>query len=616
MVLHSRSIHRSAANRSAYLLLACLAGVSLAQTPGSAAPAPPLLSQAPQFPTVTQPGATQSGNQIVLNGRSLPIAWRQWRVGNTIRTGVSDVGLVQAAGVELLSTSDRTQQPIQWFSQPATTASILATRVSNGFRYLDVTDFARQQGWQVQPNGLALQVTSPAASVLAIRQGKQPWGDRLVIELDRAAPWQVDQQNQELVLTVDAQTAATVVQAFKPNLSAPVQSAKVETTSGKTFLRLGIPLTLRPRVWSLPNPNRLIVDIRSDSQVDQDIAWAAGVRLRRQTLTLGSDRFPVTYLEVNPRQPGVRIQPLLPNSTSVIGTAPVAQTARQAQASAAINGGFFNRNNQLPLGAIRREGRWISGPILNRGAIGWNAAGDLFFGRLTLQETLTTLPVNGQNGQSFSLAYLNSAYPQIGIARYTPDWGATYQPLTDNETVVTVENNRVVSQQPIAKAGSSGVPIPPNGYLLALRALPTAAQALAIGTSVTVTSTTNLPEFNRFPNIVAAGPLLIQNRQIVLSPEIEKFSPAFVAEKASRSAIGQTAAGSVLIVTVHNRINGLGPSLSEIAQLMQQLGAINALNLDGGSSTTLYLGGQIIDRLPRTAARVHDVIGVFVPSDP
>jgi len=45
---------------------------------------------------------------------------------------------------------------------------------------------------------------------------------------------------------------------------------------------------------------------------------------------------------------------------------------------------------------------------------------------------------------------------------------------------------------------------------------------------------------------------------------------------------------------------------------MQQLGAVNALNLDGGSSTTLYLGGQLLDRLPRTAARVHNGIGVFL----
>ena len=63
---------------------------------------------------------------------------------------------------------------------------------------------------------------------------------------------------------------------------------------------------------------------------------------------------------------------------------------------------------------------------------------------------------------------------------------------------------------------------------------------------------------------------------------------------------------------VHTRVGGSGASLDEMAQIMQSLGATDALNLDGGSSTGLVLGGQLIDRSPVTAARVHNGIGVFV----
>jgi len=45
---------------------------------------------------------------------------------------------------------------------------------------------------------------------------------------------------------------------------------------------------------------------------------------------------------------------------------------------------------------------------------------------------------------------------------------------------------------------------------------------------------------------------------------------------------------------------------------MQQLGCVDALNLDGGSSTSLYLGGQLLNPSPRTAARVHNGLGVFL----
>ena len=83
---------------------------------------------------------------------------------------------------------------------------------------------------------------------------------------------------------------------------------------------------------------------------------------------------------------------------------------------------------------------------------------------------------------------------------------------------------------------------------------------------------------------------------------------------AARSAIGRTPSGKLLMVSVHNTIGLPGASLSDLAQIMQQLGATDALNFDGGSSTTLYLGGtggQVIDRPSRSSARVHNAIGVF-----
>ncbi|MBD2021851.1 phosphodiester glycosidase family protein [Leptolyngbya sp. FACHB-36] len=578
--------------------------------PAAPAPSSATLTQAlPSSPRVQQ--GNQQGNQIVLNGRRFTAAWSQWQsASRSIRTGISDAGLLQLTGVEFLSTNDASRQPIQWFSQPATDPIALATRLLPPIRYLDITDLAQRSGWQVQAQGTTLQITSTPAKVLSVRQGKQPWGDRIVIELDRPATWQVE-QSQEFALTLDAQTDAALLQSLKFTPVNQLYPAQLESTQSQTRLRLGLPIGLRPRVWSLPNPNRLVIDVRPDATVEQSILWAPGLRWRRQTLALGNDRFPVVWLEIDPRQPGVTLRPILPNAQAVVGTAPLLQTAQQTQATAAINGGFFNRNNQLPLGAIRRDRRWLSGPILNRGAIAWNSNGSFTIGRLSLQETVTT-----STGQRLPLTYLNSAYVQAGIARYTAEWGPAYTTLSDNEIVVSVQRNQVVNQQTIATAGSSPIPIPSDGYLLVLRANKTAASAFTVGATLQVETAANPPEFAQYDQIVAAGPLLVQNRQIVLNAQAERFSNAFAAELASRSAIGLTSDSKVLLVAVHNRLGGAGASLTETAQLMQQLGAINALNLDGGSSTTLYLGGQLLDRLPRTAARVHNGIGIFLQQNP
>ncbi len=553
----------------------------------------------------------QQGTQVMLNGRSLPTAWSQWQLAGakSARIGITDRGLSQLMGVDLLNTANPAQQPVQWFSDPVSTPLLLLTRIVPPLRYLDITDLAQRLGWQMQVQGTVLQISSPAAKVLALRQGKQPWGDRIVLDLDRPAPWQLDEATDEFVVNLDAALDPAIAQRFTATPGNQFQTLKLETSANQTRLRLGT--TVRPRVWSLATPNRLIIDVRPDTAIDQDIQWAPGLRQRQQIVTLGANRFPVLWLEANPRQPGVAIQPILPNAATLVGTAPLFQTARQAQATAAVNGGFFNRNNQLPLGAIRQGGRWLSGPILGRGAIAWDMAGTFKIARLTLQETITT-PTN----QAFPLTHLNSAYLQAGIARYTADWGPTYTTLTDNEIIVTVENNQVTSQQTAAAVGATTVPLPANGYLLVLRSNQAAATNFTPGKTLRLERTVTPPEFDRFPNLIAGGPLLVQNRQIVLDAAAEKFSKAFINEQAARSAIGITPSGNVIIATVHARIGGGGASLNDMAQIMLQLGVTDALNLDGGSSTTLYLGGQIIDRLPSTAARVHDGIGIFIGPDP
>ncbi|NJN22906.1 MAG: phosphodiester glycosidase family protein [Leptolyngbya sp. RL_3_1] len=67
-----------------------------------------------------------------------------------------------------------------------------------------------------------------------------------------------------------------------------------------------------------------------------------------------------------------------------------------------------------------------------------------------------------------------------------------------------------------------------------------------------------------------------------------------------------------LLVAIHNSPGGRGPTLTETAQIMVQLGSINALNLDGGNSASLYLGGTMLNRHPQTAVRVHNGLGVLL----
>ncbi|WP_143289367.1 phosphodiester glycosidase family protein, partial [Brunnivagina elsteri] len=486
---------------------------------------------------------------------------------------------------------------------------------------------------------------------------------RVTIKLDRPTPWQIRQElpakrvvdpdavnpqptappNREWTIILDGIADPALVQRYTPITPAPTPVTpstfpvipplpnfgkqlsvpepiprpipitppeatvkQVEVVNNQTLIRVSVPFGFAPRIQS--EPNSLIVEIRPDALIPRNIAWANGLRWRQQWMQLGQEKFPVVWLEANPRN--VQLRPIVTNADTLIGTAPWIQTAPKYLAVAGINGGYFNRNNKYPLGAIRSNGKWLSSPILNRGAIAWNNSGQFYVGRLSLEDNLVT--TGPQGTVKTPILFLNSGYVQSGIARYTPAWGNIYTPLTDNETIIVVQKNQVTSQVKAGKAGENPVVIPLDGYLLTLRGkISTATDLFPTGTNLKIESATVPAEFNRYPNIIGAGPLLVQNRQIVLDAKAEKFSDAFIREKAIRSAICTTANGTVIIASTHNRAGGAGPTLAEHAQLMQKMGCVNALNLDGGSSTSLYLGGQLIDRSPSTAARVHNGIVIF-----
>lgn len=632
---------------------------------------PRLTSQSP-VPPLT--GVASSGNQISLNGRSLPGSWLQ-RPGKSgqITTHLSDGAFRQLIGVNFLNSSNWARQPIQWFSS-VTTPLVLATRLLGAYRYLDITNFAQTSGWQIQANGNTLVITTPKAQVTNIIQSQQSLDAnvnplqqvRILVDLDRPTPWQVTQgstvkkiqppssdpdiptakstvpPNREWTITLDGIADPVLIERYTPQLPAPTAAPpillpnllkqlspatptqpilpapapapepliqQVEVVKNQTIISLSVPFGLSPQVSTVANPNRLIIDIRPDPLEERDITWAPGLRWRQHYVNLGTERFGVVWLEVNLRKFGLTLKPMWASSPDgLAGTAPLIQTAQRYLAVAGINGGYFNRNNRLPLGAIRRDSQWLSGPILNRGAIAWNDSGQFYFGRLTLEETLITA-----NDQRLPILFLNSGYVQSGIARYTPAWGSTYTPLTDNEIIIVVQKDQITQQLSGGKVGGTAVPIPQDGYLLTLRAnAASAASQLPIGSAVSISSATAPTDFSRYPYIIGAGPLLVQNRQIVLDAKGEKFSNAFIAEKAIRSGICTTATGTLMITAIHNRIGGYGPNLAEHAQLMQLMGCVDALNLDGGSSTSLYLGGQLLNRSPSTAARVHNGIGIFL----
>lgn len=94
---------------------------------------------------------------------------------------------------------------------------------------------------------------------------------------------------------------------------------------------------------------------------------------------------------------------------------------------------------------------------------------------------------------------------------------------------------------------------------------------------------------------LGAGPLLIRKRHSRVEGEIEAFN---MTQRAPRTAVGQLDSGKILIYVVDGRQPGwsAGVTLGELAELFLARDAADAINLDGGGSSTLVIGDEVINR--------------------
>ncbi len=93
---------------------------------------------------------------------------------------------------------------------------------------------------------------------------------------------------------------------------------------------------------------------------------------------------------------------------------------------------------------------------------------------------------------------------------------------------------------------------------------------------------------------VGGGPVLLQDGEINITNNEElKFSGKAINDKHPRTAMGYTADNKLIILVVQGRSESSGgASLTQEAELLKEIGCIEALNLDGGGSSCMLINGK------------------------
>lgn len=225
------------------------------------------------------------------------------------------------------------------------------------------------------------------------------------------------------------------------------------------------------------------------------------------------------------------------------------------------------------------------------------------------QETGVYACINGGyfgGNQSFSLVKYNNTVSSANVKVLNRTFNGNSTPYYPTRVAFGVTSGGVPSINWIYSIGAGN----DNIY-----SYPTASPN-AEGQAPQPEPTASFPAGGSAWNVASAiggSPMLLKNNAINISDVAELISINNTTSR-PRSAIGYTANGMVVILVIEgdNAAGGyVGMNLLELANMLQSLSCTNAINLDGGGSSMMVIGGQQVIR-PGDAAGERPVISAVV----
>ncbi|MFE6634585.1 phosphodiester glycosidase family protein [Streptomyces tendae] len=301
-----------------------------------------------------------------------------------------------------------------------------------------------------------------------------------------------------------------------------------------------------------------------------------------------------------------------------------------ATATAAVNAGFFVLDPKAgapgdPAGVGVYDGRLLSEPVAGRpGLVVHDNGRRTEITRLTWRGLITgrgsSLPLDGVNRvpglirncgggagdtpTSLPLHDVTCTDPDE-LVTFTPEYGARTPGGEGVEAVLDAHERVVELRSP------RGGTIPPGGSSIQatgdrvadLTALARVGDRLSVSTTLLDARGRRISPSPR-TDIVNGGPELVRDGRIHVTPATDgmvhpddpSWYYGWVHKRNPRTLAGVDAAGRTVLVTADGRGTGsLGLSIGESAEVAKSLGLRDAVNLDGGGSTTMVAEGTVLN---------------------
>ncbi len=277
---------------------------------------------------------------------------------------------------------------------------------------------------------------------------------------------------------------------------------------------------------------------------------------------------------------------------------------------AAVNSDFFQWSGTSgkkgsPIGITVKDGKIISSSDTtdNMAAVEITKDNSIIIDYLKTEITITA-----PNGESMPIKHINKFDPLDNPVLYTSDFAEITGGSHDNILEVVIDGDGIVTEM---RRDMDGVEIPEGGYVI--RHLPEydpfLTENLEVGDKLKIDIETSF-DFKKAKDITGGGTMLLtQGQPAKNTHDISGSNP--------RTIAGCDKSGKTLyLITVDGRQDdAAGMTMSGMTEFLTELGVYDAINLDGGGSTTLVTkdrdGNQIVaNKISGSLRAVSTGIGI------
>ena len=339
------------------------------------------------------------------------------------------------------------------------------------------------------------------------------------------------------------------------------------------------------------NPPALIVEFPREYFQKESIQLKPGI-VKHLVRTV-NDRGPIVLhaLEVDLSNEHISFKVGMPDGKKIKAKETLTQIVKEQMAFVGINANYFDVKLGNPIGTLITDGVWLTGPVYDRVAIGFSDDNKVFIDQAMLIGNATAYRGFRRKPKAMvEIDGLNTAlhlYNKVGL--FTRNWDEKID-LPKGKIALVVKNNLVKEKT------DESVEIPEDGYIIVGKE--DYLDSIKKKDRLKIEWKSD-PDWSEVKEAVSGGPYLIMDGEVYVDDQNQRFKFAVRETFAPRSAIGIGKDEKLYLIAVDGRKQNysVGLTLKELAELLKKLDLKEAINLDGGGSTTLVADGGIINTL-------------------